>query len=39
MKYFFGYPLYPVAEDFTLETDEEKIKKLCPVLFAVCSKR
>ncbi len=38
MKSFFGYPLYPMESDFILETDISRIKKECPVLFAVCKK-
>ncbi len=38
MKTFFGYPLYPRDTDFILEKDETKMKKECPVQFAVCRK-
>jgi len=38
MKTFFGYPLYPRDSDFVLEKDPERIKKECPVQFAVCGK-
>ncbi len=38
MRSFFGYPLYPRDTDFTLEKDPARIKKECPVQFAVCRK-
>jgi len=38
MKAFFGYSLYPKADDFKLERSEAEIEKKCPVLFAVCNK-
>jgi ubiquinone/menaquinone biosynthesis C-methylase UbiE len=38
MKLFFGYPLYPQETDFILEKDVTRIKKECPVQFAVCQK-
>lgn len=38
MKTFFGYPLYPRDSDFVLEKDLARIKKECPVQFAVCKK-
>jgi ubiquinone/menaquinone biosynthesis C-methylase UbiE len=38
MKIFFGYPLYPQEKDFILEKDMARIKKECPVQFAVCQK-
>lgn len=38
MKTFFGYPLYPRDTDFILEKDVTRIKKECPVQFAVCRK-
>jgi ubiquinone/menaquinone biosynthesis C-methylase UbiE len=38
MKTFFGYPLYPRDIDFVLEKDLARIKKECPVQFAVCKK-
>ena len=38
MKIFFGYPLYPRETDFTLEKDIKRIKKECPVQFAICKK-
>jgi ubiquinone/menaquinone biosynthesis C-methylase UbiE len=38
MKLFFGYPLYPLPDDFKLEIEPELIKKKCPVLFARCTK-
>jgi ubiquinone/menaquinone biosynthesis C-methylase UbiE len=38
MKMFFGYPLYPQEKDFILEKDIARIKKECPVQFAVCQK-
>ena len=38
MKFFFGYPLYPLETDFTLEKDINRIKKECPVQFAICQK-
>lgn len=38
MKMFFGYPLYPQEKDFILEKDPARIKKECPVQFAVCQK-
>jgi ubiquinone/menaquinone biosynthesis C-methylase UbiE len=38
MKMFFGYPLYPGETDFILEKDMNRIKKECPVQFAVCKK-
>jgi hypothetical protein len=38
MKLFFGVPLYPQESDFILEKDLTRIKKECPVQFAVCQK-
>ena len=38
MKTFFRYPLYPRETDFILEKDVKRIKKECPVQFAVCQK-
>jgi ubiquinone/menaquinone biosynthesis C-methylase UbiE len=38
MKLLFGYPLYPQEKDFILEKDITRIKKECPVQFAVCQK-
>jgi ubiquinone/menaquinone biosynthesis C-methylase UbiE len=38
MKMFFGYPLYPRETDFVLEQDITRMKKECPVQFAVCQK-
>lgn len=38
MKFFFGYPLYPRETDFVLEKNIDRIKKECPVQFAVCQK-
>ncbi len=38
MKTFFGYPLYARENDFVLEKEVNRIKKECPVLFAVCQK-
>lgn len=38
MKTFFGYPLYPRETDFILEKDIKRIKKKCPVQFAICQK-
>ncbi len=38
MKAFFGYPLYPLDSDFLLEKDASRIKKECPVQFALCQK-
>lgn len=38
MKTFFGYPLYPQETDFILEKDIKRIKKKCPVQFAICQK-
>jgi ubiquinone/menaquinone biosynthesis C-methylase UbiE len=38
MKLFFGYPLYPLETDFILEKDVARIKKECPVQFALCQK-
>jgi hypothetical protein len=38
MKFFFGYPLYPLETDFILEKDVNRIKKECPVQFALCQK-
>ena len=38
MKIVFGYPLYPRENDFVLEKDINRIKKECPVQFAVCKK-
>jgi ubiquinone/menaquinone biosynthesis C-methylase UbiE len=38
MKTFFGYPLYPIETDFVIEKDIARIKKECPVQFAVCQK-
>ncbi|MDP4261657.1 MAG: class I SAM-dependent methyltransferase [Bacteroidota bacterium] len=38
MKFCFGYPLYPRADDFLLEDNVTKIKQQAPVLFAVCKK-
>ncbi len=38
MKIFFGYPLYPRETDFILEKDINRVKKECPVQFAVCVK-
>lgn len=38
MKLFFGYPLYPRDSDFMLEKDLNRIRKECPVQFAVCQK-
>ncbi len=38
MKTFFGYPLYPRDSDFILEKDPVRIRKECPVQFAVCKK-
>lgn len=39
MKLFFGYPLYPQETDFILEKDINRIKRVCPVQFAVCKKK
>ncbi len=38
MKAFFGYPLYPQETDFALEKETTKIRKECPVQFAICQK-
>ena len=38
MKTFFGYPLYPRDSDFVLEKNIDRIKKECPVQFAICQK-
>lgn len=38
MKMFFGYPLYPRDIDFMLEKNMDRIKKECPVQFAICKK-
>jgi ubiquinone/menaquinone biosynthesis C-methylase UbiE len=38
MKLFFGYPLYPLETEFILEKDVARIKKECPVQFAICQK-
>ncbi len=38
MKLLFGYPLYPQEKDFILEKDLTRIKRECPVQFAVCQK-
>jgi len=38
MKLFFGYPLYPLETDFILEKEVARIKKECPVQFALCQK-
>ena len=38
MKMFFGYPLYPRDIDFILEKNISRIRKECPVQFAVCQK-
>lgn len=38
MKLFFGYPLYPTEKDFVLEKEITRMKKECPVQFAVCQK-
>jgi ubiquinone/menaquinone biosynthesis C-methylase UbiE len=38
MKLFFGYPLYPGETDFLLEKNITRVKKECPVQFAVCKK-
>lgn len=38
MKTFFGYPLYPREIDFILEKDLARVKKECPVQFAICRK-
>jgi ubiquinone/menaquinone biosynthesis C-methylase UbiE len=38
MNFFFGYPLYPRETDFILEKDIKRLKKECPVQFAICKK-
>jgi ubiquinone/menaquinone biosynthesis C-methylase UbiE len=38
MKIVFGYPLYPTEKDFVLEKEITRMKKECPVQFAVCQK-
>ena len=38
MKLFFGYPLYPRDVDFLLEKDYNRMRKECPVQFAICQK-
>jgi ubiquinone/menaquinone biosynthesis C-methylase UbiE len=38
MKVCFGYPLYPLETDFVLEKEIARIKKECPVQFAICQK-
>lgn len=38
MKLFFGYPLYPRDTDFITEKDMTRVKKECPVQFAICEK-
>jgi ubiquinone/menaquinone biosynthesis C-methylase UbiE len=38
MKMFFGYPLYARHTDFVMEKDIVRVKKECPVQFAICHK-
>lgn len=38
MSGVFGYPLYMRETDFTLEKNMDRVKKECPVLFAICQK-
>lgn len=38
MKTFFGYPLYARDTDFVTEKDMARVKKECPVQFAICRK-